>query len=165
MSDLPDLRFAVYIIILASPAWLLCHVPGFPFTLYHKWGRQIVSTQCLYCVLHAIKRRQGTSGMSEVEWLSQLNISIVFYRHLSDSSAPWVRPRDYLNSMFVLRCAHRWVTTGYHEWGTGITSTPCLYCVLHAIERHQGTMSEAEGLSQLNVCIAFYLCLSDTRVA
>ena len=35
----------------------------------------------------------------------------------------------------------------------GIVSTQCLHYVLHASERHQGTISEAEGLSQLTVCI------------
>jgi hypothetical protein len=37
----------------------------------------------------------------------------------------------------------------------------CLYCVLLAFERCQGTISEAKGLSQLNVCIVFCTHLSD----
>ena len=51
--------------------------------------------------------------------------------------------------------------------GSGIdlrsSSTQCLYCVLHAVERHQGTISEAKGLSHLNVCGVFYTHLRDTR--
>ena len=42
--------------------------------------------------------------------------------------------------------------------------TQSVYCALHAFERPQGTINEAEGLSQLNDCIVFYMQLSDTRV-
>ena len=34
-----------------------------------------------------------------------------------------------------------------------------LYCVLHALRRHQGTISDAEGWDQLNVCMVFYMHL------
>ena len=60
------------------------------------------------------------------------------------------------NLLFVLRFPFNWATPGYRERSQGIVSTQCPYRVLHAIERHQGTMSEAEGLSQLNACIVCY---------
>ena len=44
----------------------------------------------------------------------------------------------------------------------GFVSTQCLHYVLHAFEPHQGTISEAEGLSQRNVCNVFYMRLGDT---
>ena len=34
-----------------------------------------------------------------------------------------------------------------------------LYRVLHALRRHQGTISDAEGWDQLNVCMVFYMHL------
>jgi len=143
-------------------AYIILHFTCIWVTLgYHKWGWGIVSTQCLYCVLHTIERHQGT--ISEAEGLP--------------------------NSMFVLCFTCIWATSGYHKWGWEIVSTQCLYCLLHAFEWHQGTISEAEGLSnsmfvlcfthswatpwyhkwgmglpQLNAWIVFYTQLSDTRV-
>jgi hypothetical protein len=72
-----------------------------------------------------------------VYW-SQLNVCIVFYTQLSETRVPSVRQRA--------------------------SPTQCVYCVLHAFERPQGTISEAEGLSQLNDCIVFYTQWSDNRV-
>jgi len=39
-----------------------------------------------------------------------------------------------------------------------------VYRVLHVFERHQSTISGAEGLIELNVCIIFYMRLSDIRI-
>ena len=94
----------------------------------YKWNRGILSSECLYCVLYAFERRQGT--ISEAEALSQLNVCIVL--------------------------TLIWATSGYHRWGRGVISSQWRYCFLHVFERHQGTISEAEGLSCLNVCIAIY---------
>ena len=121
---------------------------------YHKWGRGIISTECLYSDLHAFERHQGT--ISEAEGLYQLNVCIMFYTHLSDIRAP-------LNSMIVLFVARIWMKSEYHKWGRGIVSSECLWCVPHELKWHQGTISEPEVLSQLNVCIVFYTHLSDTR--
>ena len=64
-----------------------------------------------------------------------------------------------------LHCVlHAFETSGYQKWGQEIVSTQFPHCVLHAFERPQGTISEAEGLSQLNVCIVFYTPLSNLRV-
>ena len=107
-------------------------------------------------------RPQGT--ISEAEGLSQLNFRIGFYTPLSDLRVPEVRPRDCLNSIFALCFTRLWATPGYHKWGRGIVSTQRLHCVLHAFEQPQGTISEAEGLSQLNFRIGSYTPLSDLRV-
>jgi hypothetical protein len=104
---------------------VLCFTRIWSTSGYHKGGRGIVLPQCLYCALHASERHQGT--MSEAEALS--------------------------HSMLILCFTRIWATSGYHKWGRGIVSTQCLYCVLRSFERRQGTMSEAEGLSQLNACI------------
>ena len=48
------------------------------------------------------------------------------------------------------------MTSGYHECGQGIVSTQCLHYVLHGSEQHQGTISEAEALSQLTGCIVLH---------
>ena len=69
---------------------------------------------------------------------SQLNVCIVFYTQLSETRVPSVRQRA--------------------------SPTQCVYCVLHAFERPRGTISEAEGLSQLNDCIVFCTQLSDNMV-
>jgi hypothetical protein len=135
---------------------VLCFARIWATSGYHKWGWGIVSTQWLYCVLHAVEWQQGT--ISEAEGLS--------------------------DSMFVLCFACLWVNSWHHKWGWEIviqtnwnyvawwtmqcvrlawglreaqgstgkstanfrgsgkdlrsSSTQCLYCVLHAVERHQG---------------------------
>ena len=77
--------------------------------------------------------------MSEAESLSQLDVCIVFYIHLSGIRVSQARLRACLNSKLVL----------------------CFTCN----ERHQGTIGEAHRLSQLNVCIVFHTHLSDIRVS
>ena len=132
-------------------------------------GRGIASTQCSYCVLHAIKQYLGT--ICEAKVLSNLIVCIVFCTHLSEFRVPSVRPRHCLNSVFVLCFARIWVSSGYRKWGRRIVSTQCFGCLdsmfalcFTRIWVNQGAMGEAEFLSQLNVCIVFYTHLSDARV-
>ena len=64
------------------------------------------------------------------------------------------------NSVLVLCVTHIWATPGYHRWGQGSASAHCLYFLLQAFERRQGTISEAEWLSPFNVWIVFYTHLA-----
>ena len=117
---------------------LLCFTCIWATSGYHEWGRGIVSTQCLHCVLHASERHQGI--ISEPEGLSQLNGCVVFYMNLSDIRVSKARPRHCLNSKFVL-------------------------CFTYAFERHQGTIGEAEVLSQVNVCICVLHALEQRTIS
>jgi len=71
-------------------------------------------------------------------------------RYLCMYVCMYVRTRGCLNSISALGFTRRWATSGYHKWVRGIVSTQFPHWVLHAFERPQGTISEAEGMSQLN---------------
>ena len=59
-------------------------------------------------------------------------------------------PRDGINSTFVLCCACIEAILGYHKWCRGMVY------VLHALRRHQGNTSDAEGWYTFNVGVVFY---------
>jgi len=101
---------------------------------------------CMYvCVYVCVCMYVCTHG-----GLPQLNFRIGLYTPLSNLRVPEVRPRDCLNSISALGFTHLWAASGYHKWDQGIVSTQFPQCVLHAFEQPQGTISEAEGMSQLN---------------
>ena len=59
---------------------------------------------------------------------------------------------------------YKWncATPGYRKWGHGCVSIQFVYCVLFTFERKtSGYHKWAEGLSQLHVCIVFYMHWSD----
>ena len=126
------------------------------------------------CVLHALRRHQVTR--SDAERWYKLNVCIVFYTHWGDMNVAKARPGDGLNSSFVhcFTCVEatsgyrKWcrgmldinpkfvvsftgieVTSEYHKWCQRMLSTQLLYCVLQALRRHQGTISDAWGWYKL----------------
>ena len=129
---------------------------------HHDWCRGMVWFRRFYCVLHALRQHRGT--MINAEGWYKFNVCIVLYIHWGDTRVPQVMPRDGTNSTFVLWFARIEATSGYHKWCRGMVSTQRLYCVLHALRRHQGTTSDAKGWYQLNVCIVFYMHCGDIRV-
>jgi len=108
--------------------------------LYHKWGRGIVSTQCLSCVLHLFGRYH-TWGQG-----------IVSIQCLHCVAHTWVIPgyHKWGQGIVSAQCLH-WVLHAF-EWhlGTingaeGLVSTQSLYGVRHAFDRHQETIGEVQG--------------------
>jgi hypothetical protein len=76
-----------------------------------------------------IERPQGT--MIDAEVCYKLTVCMVFYTHLGDIRVPWLMPRYGINSTLALRFTR--------------------------IERHQGTMIDADVRYKLTVCIVFYM--------
>ena len=105
---------------------------------YHKWCRGFVTIQCLYRVLHACERRQGTISEAR-DCLSSLLVltfctqsrgrGIVSSQCLYCVLHSFERPGYHECLVFVLCCERNWATPGYHKWGRVIVSTRCLYCV------------------------------------
>ena len=116
----------------------------------------------LYSVLHALRRHQGT--VIDAEAYYNFNVCIVFYTPWGYIRVPWLMPRDAINSTVVLRFACLEATSGYRDWCRGMLLTQRLYCVLHVLRQHQGTVIDAEGCYQFNVCVVFYTHWGDIRV-
>jgi hypothetical protein len=129
---------------------------------YHDWCRGMLEIQRLYCVLHALRRYQGT--MIDAEGCYKFNVCIVFYTRWGDIRVPWSMPRDVINSTFVLRCTRVEAISGYRDWCRGMLQIQLLCCTLHALRRYQGTMIDSEGCYKLNVCIVFCTRWGDIRV-
>ena len=119
-------------------------------------------TQRLYCVLHALRRHQGT--MIDAGGCYTLNICILFYPRWGDIRVVWLMPWDAIKSVFALCFTHAEAMSGYHDWCRGKLLIQRLYCVLHALRRYQGTMIDAGGYYKLSVCIVFYTRWGDTGV-
>ena len=73
----------------------------------------MLEIQRTYCVLHALRRNQGT--MIDAEGFYEFNVCVAFCTHRGDIRVPCLMPRDTINSTFVLCFTRAEAISGYHD--------------------------------------------------
>ena len=112
-------------------------------------------------------RIEATSGYHDWCWrmLWIKRLLYVFCTQWGDIRVPWLMSRKARNSTYILCFTCVEAISGCHGWCQGMVQVQCLYCVLHALRRCQGTMIDAEVCCKFNVCIIFYTHWGDIKVS
>ena len=132
----------------------------------HDRCREMVWIQRLYRVLHALRRHLATT-IDAKGWYKFTFASCVTCIEVTSGH------HDFCWGMVWIPCLYGVLHASRRRQGTwlifvveylGMVRNQCLCCVSHALRRHQGSISDSEGWCQLNVCIVCYMCWGDMRV-
>ena len=127
-----------------------------------QFAKQISETHTLQAKINVVSDHFPHLQWGQIHWdLKDVYARINTYSIFSEDSQleSWS-----MNSTFVLCFTRIEATSGNQKWWREMVYTQRLYCVLHALRRHEGSKSEANRWYEFIVCIVFYMRWGDIRV-